>query len=1032
MYLRTLTLHGFKSFAHPTSVEFCQGFNVIVGPNGSGKSNLVDALRWVLGGRRGGHQVLFHGSSKYHPVGMASVELVFEGDRIPPFRVEKRAFASGEVEYFFQGRRIRFLDLRRELTKLGLLLHRLEVGFVTNHDLHTIANLSPLERLRWLEEASGVLEMRARLARLSRILQDVAEKRGRFRERLQEVAFQRARIEEWAKREEEYLNRERRWQGAQRVYFVKLLEKLRADFVRLSEEESLCKRELEHLSAQKSYLALETEERHFLAFRKALSSLREEVERGKQSVAEKERELYQLLTEMRKREEMYITLEAQGRDLLEEVYRLEREKALFQTPPGASSKLERIEKRITCFLEEKRKELRFLKEEELKLRETFVRLEVTLKSVEHELKRLLVSLEKLREDIGELEGLLADSAKRAEECKAQREILRQRREDLVHHLVRTKEALLRVHAKLKKVGVWDPSGSAFEEMHAALSAEEWPNQAIHALLGLLRGVQVLEGEHIPEECEGWMVPRAFLPPSFPGWAVRRREEILSYLWKGEEPEKNLVALDGSLVLLKSGFFLFPQHIVLRARFLESWKRREALFRRQVQELEKAVQDITMKEEALERQGRTMELRAIQWQERLSQKREVQREVEEKFAALSAEHLELTERLKETGEKLRALAVRRDTLEKALNRGERILRRIQEKKREEEAERRRYERFLWEVQRVRKEIVSVLGKMRENTKVFYLLCERLVHCGQELGELLQVVEERAALLRDQEEKEKLFEKSIEAKRQTERSLERQREKWLKERERLRFAREKLREEIERVEGMVATLEGELSPEFQAMDLCELEGFLKEEEEALASMSVRRGAMEEYRELKSREEELRQRDTFFDELLTLALGELRRLEEGIKRQFLVFLNEAKQAFARYFERIFQGGSASFVVRDGVHLEVQIPGKRTQDIALLSSGERTLVALCFLCACFEAGGARMCFFDEIDANLDHTNSLLLAQVLKEFSVSRQVVVVTHKEEVMEAAERILGVTMGEPGVSQVLLCEGFVQRGFLRGGA
>lgn len=76
-------------------------------------------------------------------------------------------------------------------------------------------------------------------------------------------------------------------------------------------------------------------------------------------------------------------------------------------------------------------------------------------------------------------------------------------------------------------------------------------------------------------------------------------------------------------------------------------------------------------------------------------------------------------------------------------------------------------------------------------------------------------------------------------------------------------------------------------------------------------------------------------------------------------------------------------------------------------------------------------MCFFDEIDANLDHTNSSLLAQILKEFSASRQVVIVTHKEEVMEAADRILGVTMSEPGVSQIIPCESLAERELLRGG-
>ena len=83
--------------------------------------------------------------------------------------------------------------------------------------------------------------------------------------------------------------------------------------------------------------------------------------------------------------------------------------------------------------------------------------------------------------------------------------------------------------------------------------------------------------------------------------------------------------------------------------------------------------------------------------------------------------------------------------------------------------------------------------------------------------------------------------------------------------------------------------------------------------------------------------------------------------------------------------------------------------------------MVALCFLFAVFEAAQLPFCFLDEVDANLDHTNSLLLAQLLKNISRSRQVVVVTHQEEVMEAADQIIGMTMNDPGVSQAVCLDG-----------
>ncbi len=1019
MYLRTLVLHGFKSFAHPVQVELSPGLNVVVGPNGAGKSNLLDALRWVLGERRGGHHVLFHGSTKYRPIGMASVELFFE----PPLRVEKRAFASGEVEYLFQGRKVRFGDLRQELAKIGLSLHRLEVGFVTNRDLHALADWSPLERLRWLEEASGTLEMRARLAELSRLLQRVVEKRGRFQERLREIAFQRTRVAEWAKKEEEYLHRERRWKDARKTYYARLLEKLREDFVRLSEEELLCDQKLRGLSYEQSLLALDVDKQNLFALREDIFSLRRKVEEARQRAIEKERELHHLLTEMRVGKRVLFALESKAKSLFEKLDYLEKEGKSFQALPGDSSRLEKAERVVLHFRERKGEELRALKDRERRLWEEAVKLEVALRNVEQDLEHLLAQREELAKEIKDLERLCADLSRQKEECESEEKVLEKEREKVHYRLVKTKEVLLRIRNALERVESQGVSRAMFEEIHSSLLEKGWPNRAIYAFFGFLKGIQVLGEESVPEDTGKWMVFRVSLPPYSSEWALERREMLLLRLQKGIELQKNYIALDGSVVVLKSGFFLFPRKVAPGARFVKSWKKRESRFARKVQELEEALWRISHRIEEIGRQKREIELRTVTWQERLRQKSETQCAMEQKIAFLSAERFRLRECLTESTRKAQNVAEEVNTLQKVISRVERALKKIEEKKRQREAEKRRCERFLWEIQKTREEVLSVIAGVKESVRNFHSLGKQIAQCGRELGEFLCEGAAKEALLQDREEKARLLEKSIEAKFRKEKALELQKEKWSKERERLRLAKERLRVDIERTESMLATLEGVVCLEFQTMDLGDLRKYIEEEERVLLNTPVRRGAIEEYEELKSREEDLMQQDAFFGELITLASLECRSLERSVHRQFLSFLGAAKDAFSRYFQQIFRGGQATLVVRDdGAHLEVEIPGKKKQSIALLSSGERTLVALCFLCACFEAGGAQMCFFDEIDANLDHTNSMLLAQVLREFASKRQVVIVTHKGEVMEVADRILGVTMSEPGVSQILLCEGF----------
>ena len=115
MYLKTLELHGFKSFPEKTVLHFNDGATVIVGPNGSGKSNITDAMRWVLGelstkNIRGSkmEDVIFIGADGHRPMGFAEVSVTFDDSEEPrrlnsPYdeiTVTRRYYRAGESEYF--------------------------------------------------------------------------------------------------------------------------------------------------------------------------------------------------------------------------------------------------------------------------------------------------------------------------------------------------------------------------------------------------------------------------------------------------------------------------------------------------------------------------------------------------------------------------------------------------------------------------------------------------------------------------------------------------------------------------------------------------------------------------------------------------------------------------------------------------------------------------------------------------------------------------------------------------------------------
>ncbi|MEX1263705.1 MAG: chromosome segregation protein SMC [Actinomycetota bacterium] len=181
MFLRSITIRGFKSFADKTVLEFMPGVSVIVGPNGSGKSNLVDAISWVLGEQgarslRGGHMadVIFAGTPSRPALGMAEVKLVIDNSagRIPvpmsEIEVARTIFRSGESEYRINGQVVRLLDVQELLSETGIgrALHTV----VGQGQLEEVLNAKPEDRRRYIEEAAGIAKHRRRKERAERKL----------------------------------------------------------------------------------------------------------------------------------------------------------------------------------------------------------------------------------------------------------------------------------------------------------------------------------------------------------------------------------------------------------------------------------------------------------------------------------------------------------------------------------------------------------------------------------------------------------------------------------------------------------------------------------------------------------------------------------------------------------------------------------------------------------------------------------------------------------------------------------------------
>ena len=215
MYLKSLTLKGFKSFADRTVMKFEPGVAAIVGPNGSGKSNISDAVLWVLGERNAKNlrgqsmeDVIFSGSSARKPVSVAEVELLLDNsDGTLPVdfaevSIGRRMYRSGESEYLINGNVVRRMDVLDVLHDSGLGTGTNSI--ISQGNLDSVLSSRPEDRRALIEEAAGILKHKERKAKSERKLAQMDAHLDRVNDITAEVERQLKPLERKAKKARTY------------------------------------------------------------------------------------------------------------------------------------------------------------------------------------------------------------------------------------------------------------------------------------------------------------------------------------------------------------------------------------------------------------------------------------------------------------------------------------------------------------------------------------------------------------------------------------------------------------------------------------------------------------------------------------------------------------------------------------------------------------------------------------------------------------------------------------------------------------
>jgi chromosome segregation protein len=216
VFLRSLNLLGFKTFARPTEILFEGGVTAIVGPNGSGKTNIVDSIKWVLGSGQARdlrgkkmEEVIYVGGERRSRAAFAEVTLVFDNTagRLPvdyhEVAIKRRVERDGESDYFINGSRVRRRDLIQLLASTGLTVD--SYAIIDQHDIEHIVVCTPAERRHLLEEAAqvrGVKQRRQeagqRLTELAQNLLRLEDLKSEIEPRLEVVRAQAAAAREGA------------------------------------------------------------------------------------------------------------------------------------------------------------------------------------------------------------------------------------------------------------------------------------------------------------------------------------------------------------------------------------------------------------------------------------------------------------------------------------------------------------------------------------------------------------------------------------------------------------------------------------------------------------------------------------------------------------------------------------------------------------------------------------------------------------------------------------------------------------------
>ena len=467
MYLKSIEMQGFKSFADKTKVVFDRGVTAVVGPNGSGKSNITESLRWALGessakSLRGGKMpdVIFAGTENRNPLNFASVVVTLDNssgfivNKNKEIKVERHIYRSGDSEYLIDGQKVRLRDIHDLFMDTGL--GRDSFSIISQGRVEAIFNSKPEERRAIFEEAAGVLKYKTRKKETESKLAQAQGNLDRLDDIIYELDNQVKPLEKQAQTAKKFLELDGQ---RKELYLDVLVAQLSVGKEKLSEKEAeleSVKTELTSYYKQRSELEQENqslkEKRHRLSVQldreqavlldvtKLISDLERKIEvhklessQNESSRQEAQARLENLLTRREQLEEqieqkqgVLEQLENSLSSLKEDIAAVDREISYFSEDPDqvldylreqyvalmqeeaeASNRLTKIQQDIAnqiSLSESKSEDLARLQTEKQTAQEELDKSRKSLEEADHELRQLLECYQTKKSELDQVQA----------------------------------------------------------------------------------------------------------------------------------------------------------------------------------------------------------------------------------------------------------------------------------------------------------------------------------------------------------------------------------------------------------------------------------------------------------------------------------------------------------------------------------------------------------------------------------------------------------------------------------------------------